>query len=265
MDGGGDRIRRSDSTAPALGAPGAGATPRQLLVRIGADASLTTARGASALPSPDGNMLAFVAQEAGPSRPYEVVSGLGAGDMGEVYRARHEAQSGRADVGGLLRPRSLSCSSPAPLPIGASMRSILARLSQRLGVELSLDRHSQSFELLNEKVTETPIQASLLMRPAGGSFSPYLLGGPGWYRRAVEVIEGPDPSVSTASSAGTRAAPWRSDWANTSASTATTATPSWTSTATTKTTADSSEDCSQGTRAPCGRWERLSILVLEGA
>jgi opacity protein-like surface antigen len=70
-------------------------------------------------------------------------------------------------------------------------------LSQRLGVELSLDRHSESFELLNEKVTETPIQASLLMRLAGGSFSPYLLGGPGWYRRTVEAIEGADLSVST--------------------------------------------------------------------
>jgi hypothetical protein len=71
-------------------------------------------------------------------------------------------------------------------------------LSQRIGVEVSLDRHSESFELLNEKVTETPIQASLLMRLAGGSFSPYLLGGPGWYRRKVELIDGPgDVSVNT--------------------------------------------------------------------
>ena len=70
-------------------------------------------------------------------------------------------------------------------------------LSPRLGVEVSMDRHSESFELLNEKVTETPIQASLLMRLAAGSFSPYLLGGPGWYGRKVEVIEGSDASVST--------------------------------------------------------------------
>lgn len=71
-------------------------------------------------------------------------------------------------------------------------------LSQRIGVEVSLDRHSESFELLNEKVTETPIQASLLMRLAGGSFSPYLLGGPGWYRRKVELIDSPgDLSVDT--------------------------------------------------------------------
>jgi opacity protein-like surface antigen len=69
--------------------------------------------------------------------------------------------------------------------------------SGRFGVELSMDRHSESFELLNQKVTETPIQASLLMRLAGGGFSPYLLGGPGWYNRKVEVIDGPDLEVST--------------------------------------------------------------------
>jgi opacity protein-like surface antigen len=71
-------------------------------------------------------------------------------------------------------------------------------ISQRFGFEVSLDRHSESFELLNEKVTETPIQASLLMRLAGGRFSPFLLGGPGWYRRKVEALNGPgDLSVST--------------------------------------------------------------------
>ncbi len=69
--------------------------------------------------------------------------------------------------------------------------------SQRFGIEVSMDRHTESFELLNEKVTETPIQASLLMRLARGSVSPYLLGGPGWYKRKVEVIEGPELSVSS--------------------------------------------------------------------
>ena len=71
-------------------------------------------------------------------------------------------------------------------------------LSQRFGVEVSLDRHSESFELLNQKVTETPIQTSLLLRMAGGRVSPFLLGGPGWYRRKVEALDGPgDVSVST--------------------------------------------------------------------
>ena len=64
----------------------------------------------------------------------------------------------------------------------------------RAGIELSIDRHSETFEALNQKVVETPIQASLLLRLANGTLSPYLLGGPGWYRRSVEAD---DISVST--------------------------------------------------------------------
>jgi hypothetical protein len=65
-------------------------------------------------------------------------------------------------------------------------------LSSRWGLEVSLDQHSESFDLLNEKVTERPIQASLLLRLASGRVSPYLLGGPGWYWRKVEPIDGLD-------------------------------------------------------------------------
>ena len=60
------------------------------------------------------------------------------------------------------------------------------------GIELSMDRRSETFDDLNQKVVETPIQASLLLRLSKSSFSPYLLGGPGWYRRSVEPIDGPD-------------------------------------------------------------------------
>ena len=65
-------------------------------------------------------------------------------------------------------------------------------LSKRWGLEVSLDRNSESFELLNQKVTETPIQVSLLLRLGGGKVSPFLLGGPGWYRRKVQLLDGPD-------------------------------------------------------------------------
>jgi opacity protein-like surface antigen len=68
----------------------------------------------------------------------------------------------------------------------------LRLLGQRLGLEVAIDRRSESFDLRNEKVTETPIQASLLLRLASGSVSPYLLGGPGWYRRKVEPLDGAD-------------------------------------------------------------------------
>ena len=64
-------------------------------------------------------------------------------------------------------------------------------LGPRVGFELALDRHSESSELLNQKVTETPIQASFLLRLGSGSVTPFLLGGPGWYRRRVEPLDSP--------------------------------------------------------------------------
>lgn len=77
--------------------------------------------------------------------------------------------------------------------VGGQVRLI----SSRFGLEASLDRHSESSELLNQKVTETPIQASLLMRMGNGRVAPFLLAGPGWYRRKVEALEGPgEESVS---------------------------------------------------------------------
>jgi hypothetical protein len=65
-------------------------------------------------------------------------------------------------------------------------------LGPRWGIEVSLDHNSEEFELLNQKVSETPIQTSLLMRLASGSVSPFLLGGGGWYKRTVEPINGAD-------------------------------------------------------------------------
>src|SRR6185369_4009202 len=61
----------------------------------------------------------------------------------------------------------------------------------RVGFEVSLDRHSESLEVLNQKFTETPIQASLLLRMGSGKVAPFVLGGPGWYRRKVEALNGP--------------------------------------------------------------------------
>jgi hypothetical protein len=70
--------------------------------------------------------------------------------------------------------------------------------SGRAGIEVAIDRHSETLEALNQKIVETPIQVSGLLRLSSSSFSPYLLGGPGWYRRSVKVIDGPDDlNVST--------------------------------------------------------------------
>jgi opacity protein-like surface antigen len=71
-------------------------------------------------------------------------------------------------------------------------------LAGRIGLEVSMDRHSESAEALNQKFTETPLQESLLLRMGSGKVAPFLLGGPGWYRRKVEAIDGPaDLDVST--------------------------------------------------------------------
>jgi hypothetical protein len=71
---------------------------------------------------------------------------------------------------------------------GVQMRLV----SNRWGLEVSVDRNSETFDLLNQKVTSTPIQASLLLRMGSSKVSPFLLGGPGWYRRKVELLDGPD-------------------------------------------------------------------------
>ncbi len=63
-------------------------------------------------------------------------------------------------------------------------------IGKRTGVELSMDRHSESSEALGLKITETPLQASILVRMAGGKIAPFLLGGPGWYRRTVGPLDG---------------------------------------------------------------------------
>jgi Outer membrane protein beta-barrel domain len=75
---------------------------------------------------------------------------------------------------------------------------IRLRGGNKVGFEVALDRRSEKFELVNERVIDTPIQASLMLYPVSGSFSPYLLGGPGWYSHKVESLDdaGPD-SVST--------------------------------------------------------------------
>lgn len=72
--------------------------------------------------------------------------------------------------------------------VGGQVRFVTGRL----GLEVSMDRRSEEFELLNEKVTETPIQTSLLLRMGSGRVAPFLLGGPGWYRREVEALDDPE-------------------------------------------------------------------------
>jgi len=67
---------------------------------------------------------------------------------------------------------------------------IRARTSPRTALELSMDVHSETNESETLKIRDLPVQASFLLYPVAGSFSPYFLGGAGWYYRRVEVLSG---------------------------------------------------------------------------
>jgi opacity protein-like surface antigen len=64
-------------------------------------------------------------------------------------------------------------------------------ISGRIGLEVAMDRHSETTEAGDRKFTEIPLQASFLLRMGTGRVAPFLLGGPGWYRRKVEQLDGP--------------------------------------------------------------------------
>ncbi len=74
---------------------------------------------------------------------------------------------------------------------------VRAWLSKRTAVELSLDRRIQSNETLTERVRDYPLQASLLLVPVRSTFSPYVLGGMGWYTHRVEQMAGKDVLTTT--------------------------------------------------------------------
>lgn len=61
-------------------------------------------------------------------------------------------------------------------------------LSPRSALEISLDRRTESNDLLTERTVETPLQGTLLLFPVRTTLSPYLLGGVGWYTQRVEQI-----------------------------------------------------------------------------
>ena len=67
---------------------------------------------------------------------------------------------------------------------------IRAHLSPRTAFELSLDRHREDSGDLTQRVVDYPLQATLMMYPVRSTFSPYLLGGFGWYTHKVQDLTG---------------------------------------------------------------------------
>ena len=73
---------------------------------------------------------------------------------------------------------------------------IRARVSPRSALELSLDRHTETNLTETVRVRQMPIQASLLLYPVRSVFSPYALGGGGWYSTRVDLLAGDETLTS---------------------------------------------------------------------
>lgn len=67
---------------------------------------------------------------------------------------------------------------------------IRAAIGRRTSIEVALDLRTETSDLMTERVRDYPVQASLLLFPIRSSFSPYVLGGIGWYSRRVEQLAG---------------------------------------------------------------------------
>jgi len=78
--------------------------------------------------------------------------------------------------------------------IGGQIR---ARLSPRTGIEVSLDTRSQTNDDQTRRVKDYPLQASLLLFPIHSTFSPFVLGGVGWYTHKLETLSNGSVTEST--------------------------------------------------------------------
>jgi len=67
---------------------------------------------------------------------------------------------------------------------------IRAHVSPRTAFEVSLDRHREDSGDLTQRVVDYPLQATLMVYPVHSTFSPYLLGGFGWYTHKVQDLTG---------------------------------------------------------------------------
>jgi len=79
--------------------------------------------------------------------------------------------------------------------LGGQLR---ARLSPKTSIEVSLERRTDHPDL-STRIHDYPLQGSLLLFPIHSTFSPYLLGGVGWYTHVVDALAA-GQVVSTASS-----------------------------------------------------------------
>jgi len=85
----------------------------------------------------------------------------------------------------------LSTETPSSKLLGGTLRM---RSSSLTAIELSMDYRTTRNDDRTERVSETPVQASLLLMPFRSVLAPYALGGIGVYTRKVDAL-GPDEEV----------------------------------------------------------------------
>jgi hypothetical protein len=70
------------------------------------------------------------------------------------------------------------------------------KTSPRTAVELAMDWRSTTSEDATVRISDYPLQASLMLYPVRAGLAPYVLGGVGWYSQRMEALSGPvDPVV----------------------------------------------------------------------
>jgi len=67
---------------------------------------------------------------------------------------------------------------------------VRAAIGRRTSIEVAFDLRTETSDLMTERVRDSPVQASVLLFPTRAFFSPYLLGGIGWYSRRVQQLAG---------------------------------------------------------------------------
>ncbi|MCA1558897.1 MAG: porin family protein [Acidobacteria bacterium] len=101
--------------------------------------------------------------------------------------ARCEAQDGAFGLGGRYSfvKADVETESKSVRFTGGQLR---ARVTPRTAVELAVDLRTTTNEAVTERVRTYPLQASLLLFPTRGAFSPFVLGGIGWYSVRVDTL-----------------------------------------------------------------------------
>lgn len=64
------------------------------------------------------------------------------------------------------------------------------KVSPRTAVEVAMDWRSNTSDDATVRISDYPIQGSLLLYPVRAAIAPYLLGGVGWYSQRMEALAG---------------------------------------------------------------------------